>query len=829
MSNQVSSTTSTKSPLYTGPEHPEPESYFYPRRPSNYTPHNVFARTINLSQATPPSPGLLGTPPKDVSRPLMARSSPAESSSGFLRRVQQNKHGHLIEHSISPCISPTSESPLYSSGASMFSSNGMSSGDYLTPPATQLDPDNPPYIASRRDSDSLTMKGIIKKRGKTRRSKKKSHQPSQHGRTERSASCTPQGQRQNFKLRFPDHRSSSMVPSKSQNVYNGNLGNRLVQEHLERHNTPRGTAVGSPSFLKPPITRRWSSVELGTHSAWPIIPVASFSIHHMSRTWEQPPNPPANIMSNEDLLASIRRTLTTRHVPRLELPSSITLRRPSAMDNIAEMFHTRGSGTSSATPKSRSPALMEESEIATAYLITNQDIDCITALVNASLRRGKSSDDTVQLTRKSNLAPPSIQSKRPSVTMHGLVPHSGLPAHTAVTTEGVQSPYTLARDTSMRLQRGLCNTDGKQRAISHSPSTRSLHEILWDDIVTRSATTSPLSIDMSDEKESNTPSLAGTPFFTPRRGSNISNTEFIHSNDHPHGSLHKWKWACPDPPVSTPHIRSSIGSSEYFGSCEGVAKSHAQQNQKASPHSDVISFPPLKERRMTSEWITPLPDISQPEASDTTLHNVGIDANYGGASTPRRVSPGAQSKSSIRKRSAANSEQETRQTVRMRTSIFSSDQDLRRRSVLNHPYAPARTGAAMTTGSSIGASSRTRRKSSAPHIQIPDHFDTDKLGSTWKKAREDSCYPTILEPSSPEDDSQHTTHDHSSNDFHAHRQKLLKEKTPVLPGTIDRVGIYNDFTGSNAKRPSLMAGSKHKCHDCSTDSESRLPSIDWIG
>lgn len=130
----------------------------------------------------------------------------------------------------------------------------------------------------------------------------------------------------------------------------------------------------------------------------------------------------------------------------------------------------------------------------------------------------------------------------------------------------------------------------------------------------------------------------------------------------------------------------------------------ASQALRSTPTA-VVSFPPLQPRKSTIEWQSPLPDLSSPLSPsppparrNNYLHNIGIDA-----STPTDLASVSLEQSAVEALHRIDSNPTSSQVpgTTRRTSI-----------VKQHPKATARIGATLAMGSSIGSSSRCRRKSS---------------------------------------------------------------------------------------------------------------------
>jgi hypothetical protein len=151
---------------------------------------------------------------------------------------------------------------------------------------------------------------------------------------------------------------------------------------------------------------------------------------------------------------------------------------------------------------------------------------------------------------------------------------------------------------------------------------------------------------------------------------------------------------------------------------------------------NVVSFPALSARKLTSDWIPPLPDMNAPSSDDAKcLYESGIDAQVGSGSKNTNASllhVGGQD-------APTNASEQPRNS-----SSPDSDSQMKQKSVnLLYPQVASRLGEPFKVGNPLGCSSGTRRKSSTQSIRpkvndeaLEHHFHEDQ--TSWVKPRKDS-------------------------------------------------------------------------------------------
>ncbi len=241
---------------------------------------------------------------------------------------------------------------------------------------------------------------------------------------------------------------------------------------------------------------------------------------------------------------------------------------------------------------------------------------------------------------------------------------------------------------------------------------------------------------------------------------------------------------------------------------------------------EVVSFPPLPARKETTDWISPLPDLSVFTFPDTSgsLYTDGIDAQL---SITKRVS--TSSLLNLRSWEPETREPEPREDSSAEESLTRSkstsllypqvllpaeESTVRRKSAVPlHPRVVARTGDSFKLGSAIGSSCGTRRKSSDRSIRLriaeealERHYHQDQ--TSWTKPRKDSGWPAHMSPSPESIHSRKASSEVSAPPHKLMRMNIEKDKmrqddrsnlieglVPLL-SKVDHVGIYDNLTGA---------------------------------
>lgn len=862
--------------------------------------------TRSASPATPairpttPVP-LLRTPPVEPQSPSHSRprtDTPGEALTLSLRSSAR------ITRAASPSDNrPATLSPsVSSSGWSFYSSDtgyspcSLSSSEYLKPPQFQPDCDKKPYKARRQSSDSLSMVRTSKRAKtmpynrthKSRKRHRRSHK-CRHGKGRKH------GHSQDHWC-LPGCHVAPTAPKGMKELCEGYVGRYRPILSIHGNTDTFGRVLprlrSDPAL--PVVTRRWSSVEVGYHqirlaSTLPAHSVASTPGNlvpeneciprRLSRPYRSSTFTSGAI--DHDIVRTVRERLTFREMPstHIQTPATITLRRASGasgtVDTLTEVLTPKnGPETGGTTPRPY-PRSQADRETDTAYLITRKEIDSITELIEANLRRNYRSHNCI------SAHPPDTppRARLPAFTLKGMVPKSPSPSESTVTIMQAKSSRSRTPDNLDHLQ-VTATPQTRPRELSRTASQQSTHEIIWEAGGSRhSMRGSPSSMSSLENGErrrflaSNSSSPQETvnvtphqPKIKPLESPRLTDKSGAFDPNNARASISEWSWRLPPaeiplivtssdsdsndltpasdvPPAAKPRvpIRSVVSAPEVpKTSAKGKARAFVRQAVSSPEIEDVVSFPPLPPRKTTNDWYSPLPDIvsSPPKCpSIRSLYDEGIDATrvvpiHSPASKPQRLPflPLTDAPSPLPSPCIE----------------FNPDYDLRPKSLIKaHPHTPARVGSQSAMGSSIGASSGERRRSSArlglQRVQTIDNIHKGQRAGTWTRNRPPSICPPPKTPSPTEleDDSDNSIHTGRSAKIGSAlgerpRLKSLKPvKGPPVP-KVDKAGIYGKITGTvrsalglNAEDCKDECPPRHDCDDCAMDP--RNPSVDWIG
>jgi hypothetical protein len=765
-------TPSSSTPTSTPPEGrtPSPEiSYFSPRPPRTQTRPKYsgdFVASLSTLQRAPPA-NLLSTFPTPESQPQ------SRQDSNYFTPTSHRSHSrHTRTTSPSDNLSnPSCFSPGLSSDGSFYSSDtgrspcSYNSSDFLIPPQGQPDTDNPPYKARRASSESLTMVRKLRRANTIPYDK-------EHKRRRRYRKHHKCGQKK-VKIHEYQNRSYWLLPAACQVAPTAPAGQKqLCENHREQYSprharrgnidTHNPLCLGLRSKLAPVVvTRRWSSVEIGAHqvlleSTLPVKPNTPDITSSPQNDIHTPINLDQRYRSStftrgaidQDIVRTVRERLTLRKVPREELvtPASITLRKASG--EMRQSFF--GSEAGASTPITRQNCSLNKRRLSAAYLITTEDIDSITELIQTNLKRGYSSNSRFDLHAPS-LTPPSRQgTPSPSITNRGVVPTNGFPADLVVTVAEVQ-PINVRPHSPLDYLQVIPSCKNKKDTIARTHSQKSFHEIIWQ------GGGSPRSVstvaDEDDIKRSAMWEFSSEPA-TPMTPSLYSADELpqplvIDKCDafdpkNAKASISEWSWRCPrneipvvvtssdsdsndvSPAISGPQIppMSSFLANRPTSKGKPSAGVRPPLRSVASETMlQVVSFPPLPPRKTTNDWYSPLPpmEISPPPLTTSqSLYDIGIDVSFGPSSS-KTVTPKSSQTSWVRSTEVSpgpSIEFSPNYEIKSKSPDTNLNEKIRQKSVIKaHPSAFARTGDSSAVGSSIGASSGERRKSSTLGIQ----------------------------------------------------------------------------------------------------------------
>lgn len=844
--------------------------------------------TPAIRSTTPTS--LLRTPP--VEGQLLSRVRTRNDTNGEASARSAHSSSRATRTASPSGNRSTTLSPSVSSGGGSYHSSdtgrspcSLSSSDYLTPPQFQVDRDKRPYKARRQSSDSLNM--VRKPKRASTMPHDKSHKSRRRHRR-RKHRCHREGCHKNQtsdRWHLPGFQVAPTAPKGLKELSIGHVGKYKPQMSIRGNTDTYGRIL--PRLWSDPapplVSRRWSSVEIGSHQIRLASTLPTNSV--MSTPTARRPNkdnehfPPRKLSRpyrsstftrgaiDHDIVRTVREKLTFRKVPstQLQTPTTITLRRASGVScrsgvsTVTDVLTpANGPITGSTTPHAY-PISQADSETDTAYLITSKEIDSITELIEANLRRNFRPHNRISV--HPPVTPSSARGNRsPTSSLRSLFPQIASPAFSAVTTTQAKAASSRLQDPLSYLQ--VTSPSRKNsRSDSRSPSRKSAaNEIIWE---AEGSPNSPSSIENSDRKRSSTSDNSSihqeTTSVTPHAHDSKSPRLPPPSLDkgdafdpnNARASISEWSWRLPQAEIPTIVTSSDSESNDInldsepplkatprtpirsVASTPDVSKVPTKAKRRVSTRpaltspevEDVVFFPPLPTRKTTNDWYSPLPDIGSPppkSPSPKSLYDEGIDAI--GAIPTNLPAPNAQRHPHFSMMD---------RPVSPTPSIeFDPDYDLRRKSVVKaHPQAPARVGTQASMGSSLGASSGERRRSSikpgVKRVRTIDNANRPSRAGTWTRNRPPSVCPPPIAASPAEFSDNESTRAGSllPNERSGPVDRKRHTVSPPLP-KMDRAGIFTKITGTVRSALGLDdceddIPPKHECDDCAKDPRSR--------
>ncbi|CZT07919.1 uncharacterized protein RAG0_13195 [Rhynchosporium agropyri] len=847
------------------------------------------------------------TPPISEAQPRQERGGYFYSKAGgsLTRKDRTISSDHRSTSTLSPGLSPGGSLHSSETGRSPCS---HSSGEYLSPPLLQDDEDKPPYISRRRSSDSLTMmkkrlrieetipnnrktKGI---RRRWRRYGCRHHRNTGHKHQEdfnwETSGCqnAPTATLGNKQL-CRDH-TGHFVP-KSTRFGNTDTFGRLIFQSL-------------PGPLRPAVIRRWSSVEVGAHQ---ISLQSMFSPSQLPESFLVPGLDNGDYADrfiskglqgrhrsstftrgaiDHDIVRVVRERLTFRKIDTdtetlLIPPLSITVRRASSASGFSGITkglfdEERDSITGSGTETLIAQNQMEDRKPSSAYLLTSEDIESITLLIAENLRQNVQSHNLNRSSDKAtSTALKTAKARRPFVSNAGAGQSEqvsvvrGIRAQQADIQGPADSHYLRVGGSKHPLK----------KTLKKAGTGGSVHEVIWNGSRNSRQSFGSSASDPEEDKPvytSSEPEISpGMPLDEVNRDKLRDKGDAFDPNN-ARDSISEWTCKLPPSDVKMPVTSSDSDSIDHdpqakiqkdkrrplLRTVSSTPKERTATRVRPYPRysasheqiQDVFSFPPLVPRKATSEWLSPLPDmeimstvLAAPGPAFKSLYNLGVDVTIGPSGSTIFNAPVLQS---VDVSPSQSPEVGLRPDYGF-SSISSTEartDDCRRKSVIKpHPKATARNGQTVAMGSSIGAHSRERRKSSVPRVQRVRTIDNahkgkhDEPPSRWRPPS--ICPPRLsvgdvsLSPAEPEDMKRQTSEERIPELLTrlsrlrsgiTDRITLVEAKSPPLPQS-DCAGIYGTITGTLRKSidvPCVPDKLRHSCNDCEN---SPGPSIDWIG
>jgi hypothetical protein len=751
------------------------------------------------------------------------------------------------EHLSNPaCFSPgVSSSGSFQSSETGHSACSYSSSEFLTPPRGQADTDNPPYKARHPSSESLTMVRKLRRAN----TMPHDHEHKRKRRLRKRHKCGKE------KVRLFEHQNRPFwwLPSGCQIAPTAPRGQKQLCEGHAGQYTPKTTRYGNidtygrllpdlRSTLAPAmLTRRWSSVEIGAHqiileSTLPLKPTSSpiktssspliddFVPKMLSKPYRSSTFTRGAIDHDidHDIVGTVRKRLTLRQVPgeKLHTPEFITLRRASGESPGA----IGGNDAGETTPRARHHNA-EQKQFSAAYLITAEDIDSITELIEENLRRNY--DLHGRYDRHAYSTPPSQQTTpTASITSRIMVPSKNYLNQPATATAEVQPTSPRSRSPLNYLQ-VVPACKAKNDTISRADSQKSVHEVIWE------SGGSPRN-SLTDEDDSKLSGACGSEPSTPNKVSfDVPRALRADKGDafdpiNANASISEWSERCPRNDIAV--VLTSSGSDSNDVLLEGssfndppkpsaapeIRAPKAVPRARARPPlrsafsetnvQDVVSFPPLTPRKKTIDWYSPLPPI-EVEMPRRSLYDIGVDVSFGPSSS-KTVTPRSSQTSWVRSNQVSPSrsiEFNPNYEIRCKISGPHSNDDSqhqdRRKSVIKvHPNAIARTGDLSAAGSALGTSSRERRQSSTPSIQRSDSAAVRVLISSSDRRQDPPSGTRVCRPGN-------TTAMGSTGDINVWGRnsppplRARPDAAPSISGHVLR--SYSESSQLSNRRPSL--------------------------
>lgn len=443
--------------------------------------------------------------------------------------------------------------------------------------------------------------------------------------------------------------------------------------------------------------------------------------------------------------------------------------------------------------------------------------------------------------------------RKPSVTNLGVLPLPGIPADLATTIEDVHQSSYLLRVTfedvkglgSKQIGEGI-------RKLSRALSFKNVSEVIRED------TRSPGSPDSSSKASSNPEGrdevtnsssvewLLGQSSSTNQGGSSphpipLDGQGRKASEDGDNSPTSRvFQWIFKDQTEDMISISEKSPKQPHSLIPEGEPPILSGEGEPypsiTLARPDVVSFPPLPSRQSTSDWISPLPDMSAPSSGDgKCFYRADADARVGDTSNDVNISL-----LNVSGNTAPKAETERRQELPVSDAGSNTRQGS---STLLQPQVSSCLGDQFKIGKATGSSSGARRKSSSHSVRL--RIDNEALephyheGQTsWTKPRKHSWWPFPKSPSSKELASRKISgtptppsvaeRDKATRDkgSEAERLTLIKSIEPLLSGP-DHAGIYGVLTGT--EKDGADCGTCCTEHMRGDTLDPRKSSSDWRG
>ena len=390
-----------------------------------------------------------------------------------------------------------------------------------------------------------------------------------------------------------------------------------------------------------------------------------------------------------------------------ETPATITLRKASDAYYVMIGERTGNGGTSSTASLSYPPKSRPEPKPSVALMnFRSERVSERKKSLWYSLPLLSNQDEDLEgAKRESDQSSPAMnEAIHDSLSIFGSLQGASTVVEPATTYTDVHTaPQTFA---SVPFSSSSSSTASKLRRTStvHIKSRTSVHEIIWREQETSSGSSSPGS-ENPVQKDKGTQTLGTITPTTPKAIMTYRSappTPKWHLDSHrlqalPEENLFEWSWDAQQAmaPSSNP---KSDGSQNSAGVSHSAPTTPPRRRSisKESGNSSVESFPPLMDRKNTTEWrVAPLVDLNHPMAGRVTRMWI-----------PQIKTEGSGEPNSVSEDRVGRGETERRQSMDGESGDDTGRVWSRRASA--HPYAVPRLGPSGRMGSSIGASSHKK-------------------------------------------------------------------------------------------------------------------------
>ena len=317
-----------------------------------------------------------------------------------------------------------------------------------------------------------------------------------------------------------------------------------------------------------------------------------------------------------------------------------------------------------------------------------------------------SQDENLESTkRESDQSNPAVnEAIHDSLSIFGSLRSTSTVVEPATTYTDVHTaPQTFA---SVPFSKCSPSTPAKVRRTStvHIKSRTSVHEIIWREQETSSGSSSsgsksPVQKDKGSQTLGTITPTTPKAMFTSRSAPPTprGHLDSPRLQALPEENLFEWSWQAQQTMAISSSPRSSDPqSSTAVPRSAPTTPPRRRSISKESSNSSVESFPPLMDRKNTTEWrVAPLVDLNDPMAGRVTRMWI-----------PQINTEGSGGPNSVIEHGVSRGESERRQS--MDGESGDDDERVWTRRASAHPYAVPRLGPSGRMGSSIGASSHKK-------------------------------------------------------------------------------------------------------------------------